>query len=141
MVYVISKDGQPLMPTERHGKVRRLLRDMKAKVVRRCPFTIRLTYDAPNYRQAITCGVDTGSKNVGVACVGNNKVLYQSQTELRDDIKSKVDERRKHRRFRRNKLRYRKARWLNRRKSIKNDRYSPTLKSKFDSHIREIEFC
>ena len=25
MVYVLDKDGQPLMPTDRHGKVRRLL--------------------------------------------------------------------------------------------------------------------
>jgi len=25
MVYVLSIDGKPLMPTERHGKVRRLL--------------------------------------------------------------------------------------------------------------------
>ena len=27
MVYVLDKEGKPLMPTERHGKVRRLLRD------------------------------------------------------------------------------------------------------------------
>lgn len=45
LVYVISKDGQPLMPTERFGKVRRLLKEKKAKVVRRCPFTIKLLYE------------------------------------------------------------------------------------------------
>ena len=44
-VYVISKDGQPLMPTARFGKVRRLLNSKKAKVVKRCPFTIRLLYE------------------------------------------------------------------------------------------------
>ncbi|MDL2249829.1 RRXRR domain-containing protein, partial [Lachnospiraceae bacterium OttesenSCG-928-J05] len=38
MVYVISKEGQPLMPTTRHGKVKHLLREGKAKVVKRCPF-------------------------------------------------------------------------------------------------------
>ena len=38
-VYVISKDEQPLMPTTRFGKVRRLLKDKKAKVIRNCPFT------------------------------------------------------------------------------------------------------
>ena len=141
MVYVISKQGQPLMPCSKHGKVKYLLKSGKAKVVKRCPFTIQLTYDTSNYRQAIICGVDTGSKNVGLACVSNNKVLYQSQTELRDDIKSKMDEKREHRRFRRTKLRYRKAQWLNRKNSIKNNRYSPTLKSKFDSHVREINFC
>lgn len=26
MVYVLNNDGQPLMPTNRHGKVRRLLK-------------------------------------------------------------------------------------------------------------------
>lgn len=42
MVYVLNKNGQPLMPTNRHGKVKHLLKDGKAKVVRRCPFTIKL---------------------------------------------------------------------------------------------------
>lgn len=46
MVYVQNKDGQPLMPTERYGKVRRLLNTGKAKVIKRCPFTIRLLYVA-----------------------------------------------------------------------------------------------
>lgn len=30
-VYVLDKNGQPLMPTQRFGKVRRLLRDKKQK--------------------------------------------------------------------------------------------------------------
>ena len=42
MVYVISKEGQPLMPTERHGKVKHLLRQGRAKVARSAPFTIQL---------------------------------------------------------------------------------------------------
>lgn len=142
-VYVLDKNGQPLMPTSRFGKVRRLLRDKKAKVVRSCPFTIRLLYE-PETKivQDIILGVDTGSKHVGVACVGNDKVLYQSQVELRDDIKRKMDSRRKLRRNRRNrKTRYRKARFLNRGNSIKKDRYCPTIVSKYYGHEREIEFC
>ena len=115
-VYVLDKNGQPLMPTSRFGKVRRLLRDKKAKVVKSCPFTIRLLYE-PETKivQDIILGVDTGSKYVGVACVGNDKVLYQSQVELRDDIKKKMDSRRMYRRCRRQrKTRYRKCRFLNR---------------------------
>lgn len=142
-VYVLDKNGQPLMPTQRFGKVRRLLRDKKAKVVQRCPFTIRLLYE-PETKvvQDIVLGVDTGSKYVGVACVGNSKVLYQSHVELRDDIKRKMDSRRKYRRNRRaRKTRYRKARFLNRRNSIKKDRYCPTIVSKYYGHEREIEFC
>lgn len=43
-VYVIAGDGTPLMPT-RCGKVRRLLRDELARVVRRTPFVIQLNYE------------------------------------------------------------------------------------------------
>lgn len=143
VVYVLDKNGQPLMPTSRFGKVRRLLRDKKAKVVKRCPFTIRLLYE-PKTKivQDIVLGVDTGSKHVGFACVGTEKVLYQSQVELRDDIKRKMDYRRMYRRTRRSrKTRYRKARFLNRKNSIKKDRYCPTLVSKCCGHEREISFC
>lgn len=132
VVYVLNQNGQPLMPTVRFGKVRRLLRDRKAKVIRRCPFTIKLLYE-PETKivQDCYCGVDTGSKHIGVAVVGNDKVLYQSQTELRDDIKRKMDSRRMYRRSRRNrKTRYRKARFLNRRNSIKEDRLPPSVKHK-----------
>lgn len=41
MVYVQDIDGKPMMPTTRHGKVRRLLKDNKAVVVNTCPFTIK----------------------------------------------------------------------------------------------------
>ena len=143
VVYVLDMNGQPLMPTVRFGKVRRLLRDKKAKVVKCCPFTIRLLYE-PETKvvQDIILGVDTGAKYVGVACVGNDKVLYQSQVELRDDIKKKMDSRRTCRRSRRNrKTRYRKPRFLNRRNSIRKDKYCPTIVSKCHGHEREIEFC
>ena len=33
LVYVINVNGQPLMPTNRCGKVRRLLKEKKAKVI------------------------------------------------------------------------------------------------------------
>ena len=142
-VYVLDKNGQPLMPTSRFGKVRRMLRDKKAKVVRSCPFTIRLLYE-PETKivQDVILGVDTGSKHIGVACIGNDKVLYQAQVALRDDIKKKMDSRRmyrKNRRFR--KTRYRKQRFLNRKNSIEKDRLPPSVKHKVQSHIEEIEFC
>lgn len=44
MVYVQDINGKPMMPTTRHGKVRRLLKENKAVVVSLCPFTIKLTY-------------------------------------------------------------------------------------------------
>lgn len=143
LVYVLKQNGQPFMPTERFGKVRRILKEGKAKVVRREPFTIRLLYEPEtDVVQECYCGVDTGSKHVGVAVVGNDKVLYQSQTELRDDIKRKMDRRRDFRKSRRfKKTRYRKSRFLNRSNSIRNDRLPPSVKHKVHAHIDEIEFC
>ena len=143
LVYVLKQNGQPFMPTERFGKVRRLLKEGKAKVVRREPFTIRLLYEPEtNVVQECYCGVDTGSRHIGVAVVGNDKVLYQSQTKLRNNIKKKMDVRRASRRNRRNrKTRYRKPRFLNRRNSIKKDRLPPSVRHKVQAHIDEIEFC
>ena len=143
LVYVLKQNEQSFMPTERFGKVRRLLKEGKAKVVRREPFTIKLLYEPEtDVVQECYCGVDTGSKHVGVAVVGNDKVLYQSQTELRSDIKRKIEKRRASRQLRRSrKTRYRKKRFLNRRNSIKKDRLPPSVKHKVQAHIDEIEFC
>ena len=131
------------MPTERSGKVYRLLKSKQAKVVRRCPFTIQLLNEPETLIvQEVVLGQDTGSRHIGTACIGNNKILYQSNTELRTDIKSNMDSRRQARRFRRNrKTRYRKPRFLNRKNSIKLNRLSPSIKHKVQAHIDEIEFC
>ena len=143
LVYVISTNGQPLMPISRCGKVRRLLKSKRAKVIKRCPFIIKLLFEPENdFVGECYCGVDTGSKHIGVAVVSNDRVLYQSQTELRSDIKKKMDTRRMYRRNRRSrKTRYRKKRFLNRRNSIRKDRLPPSVKQKIQAHIDEIEFC
>lgn len=142
-VYVLDMNGQPLMPTVRYAKVRKLLKDKRAKVVRKCPFTIKLLYEPKTkITQACNLGVDTGSAKVGFAVYdSNSRILYQSQVELRNDIKDKMDTRRRYRRQRRNRhTRYRKPRFNNRANSIKKDRFSPTMISKIQGHVREIEF-
>ena len=142
MVYVISQDGQPLMPTVRHGKVRRLLKSGKAKVVKRCPFTIRLLYDSTHHTQDLILGVDTGSGTIGTA-VSDDKgnIYYASEVTVRNDIAGRMTDRRKYRRDRRiRKTRYRKPRFLNRGNSTKTDRFSPTMVSKLRSHEKEIRF-
>lgn len=142
MVYVLNKDGQPLMPTNRHGKVKRLLNDGKARVVQKCPFIIQLLYDSTNHTQELVLGVDTGSGTIGTAVADNNgKIVYMSEVSVRNDIADKMKQRSKYRRNRRNrKTRYRKARWLNRKNSIKTGRFSPTMTSKFHGHVKEIEY-
>ena len=61
LVYVINKDGKPLMPCSPR-KARKLLEAKKAKVIRRTPFTIKLLYGSSGYRQPVIAGMDTGNK-------------------------------------------------------------------------------
>lgn len=141
MVYVISQDGKPLMPCS-NPIARLLLRQGKAKVKRREPFTIKLTYETTKYTQDLTLGVDTGSGTIGTAVSRENgDVVYMSEVVVRNNIADKMTQRAKYRRNRRNrKTRYRKARWFNRANSIRNNRFSPTMQSKLHSHVKEIEY-
>lgn len=141
MVYVISKDGKPLMPCN-NVIARLLLKQGKANVKKREPFTIKLTYETTNYKQDLILGVDTGSGTIGTAVSkGNGDIVYMSEVIVRNDIKNKMIQRAKYRRNRRNrKTRYRKARWLNRANSMRKNRFSPTMVSKLHSHVKEIEY-
>lgn len=137
LVYVLNRDGQPLMPTGRCGKVRRLLRDKKAKAVKRCPFTIQLLYEAETNTQLITLGVDAGSKHIGVSAATEDKVLYEADVELRDDIVKLLGARREQRSARRNrKTRYRKPRFNNRKRT--DGWLAPSVQQKVDCHLQVI---
>ncbi len=136
-VFVLNKIGKPLMPTI-PVIARLLLKDKKAKVVRKSPFTIKLLYETKEYTQPIIAGMDTGSAIAGCAAISGDQVLYQSEVILRNDIKDKMTQRREYRRNRRNrKTRYRKPRFDNRGKEGK---IAPSIKSKIDSHLREKKF-
>ncbi len=118
MVYVLDIDGKPLMPTERHGKVRRLLKERKAKVVKKTPFTIQLLYNSTRYTQPVTLGVDAGSKHIGLSASTETKELLAWDVQCRTDITELISTRREARRARRNrKTRYRAPRFKNRDKS------------------------
>lgn len=140
MVYVQDIDGKPMMPTTRHGKVRRLLKANKATVVNLCPFTIRLLYDTTSYKQEIVLGVDAGTKHVGLSATTKSKELYASEVILRSDVVDLLSTRRELRRTRRSRLRYRKPRFNNRIKSKKDKWIAPSIRQKIDSHIRIIGF-
>ena len=137
MVYVLNLNGEPLMPTNRHGKVRRLLRNNKAKVVKKSPFTIQLLYETSNFKQEISLGVDSGSKHIGLSSTTTNEVLFEADVELRNDIVDLISTRREFRRSRRNrKTRYRKARFNNRKR--KENWLAPSIQQKIDSHVTMI---
>ena len=138
MVYVLDINGHPLMPTERHGKVKHLLKNGKAKVIKRCPFTIQLLYKSLTYTQSIILGVDAGSKHIGLSATTNDKEFYASDVELRTDIVKLISKRRELRRSRRNrKTRYRQARFDNRKR--KDGWLAPSISQKIKCHIKVVE--
>jgi N6-L-threonylcarbamoyladenine synthase len=125
------------MPTENHAKVRILLKSKKAKVIKRCPFTIQLLYDSTNYTQEINLGVDAGSKHIGVSATTKDKVLFESDVELRNDIMNLLSTRRENRTSRRSrKTRHRKARFKNRRKG--NGWIAPSVRNKINTHLEVV---
>ena len=136
MVYVLNRYGNPLMPTNRYGRVRRLLRKGLAVAVDYRPFTIQLTYDTPNGVQEVSLGVDAGTKHVGFSATTKKKVLFEAELLLRSDIVDKLSTRREFRRTRRNrKTRYRKARFLNRTRTKKPGWLAPSVRQKVKCHI------
>ena len=137
MVYVLDKNGHPLMPTDRYGKVRRMLKSGDVKVVKRCPFTIQLLYDSTDHTQPVSLGIDAGSKHIGVSATTETKVLYEADVTLRNDIVDLLSTRREARRTRRNrKTRYRKPRFNNR--TRKDEWLAPSVQQKVDTHLTVV---
>ena len=64
---VLSKNGERLMPTIRLGKVRHLLKDGKAKIIKHHPFTIQLLYDSETNIQPIEICEDVGYNYIGIS--------------------------------------------------------------------------
>lgn len=138
VVYVLNKHGKPLMPCK-PAKARHLLRDGKAIVIRREPFTIQLLYGSSGYKQPITLGVDAGSKHIGISATTEKKELYASDVELRTDITEKLATRRQNRRSRRNrKTRYRQPRFQNRIRSKNKGWLAPSVENKIQMHFKVV---
>jgi len=135
-VYVLNKYGKPLMPCKPR-KARLLLKEKKAKVVNRTPFTIQLLYGSSGYKQSVNLGVDAGSKYIGLSATTSKDELFKATVELRQDISKLLDSRRSQRRIRRNrKLRYRPVRFNNRKN--RKGKLAPSVQHKLDSHLTVI---
>lgn len=138
LVYVLNKDGKPLMPCK-PSKARKLLKNNKAKVVKREPFTIQLLYGSSGYKQNIVLGVDAGSKHIGLSATTKIKELYAADIELRNDIVDLLSTRRQNRRIRRNRLRYREPRFNNRVHSKNKGWLAPSIEQKIQCHFKSVE--
>ena len=138
-VYVLNKHGEPLMPCS-PGKARLLLKQQKACVVKRTPFTIKLLFGSAGYKQPITLGVDAGSKHVGLSASTEKRELYSEEFTPRSDVVELLSTRRQNRRSRRNrKTRYRVPRFDNRVHSKHKGWLAPSVEVKIQEHITVIK--
>ena len=125
------------MPTARHGKVRRMLRDGLARVVKLNPFTIQLLYENEEFVQPVALGVDAGTGHVGLSATTEKKELFAAEVTLRRDIVDLISTRKEARRNRRwRKTRYRPARFDNRRRP--EGWLAPSVEQSVESHLALI---
>ena len=132
--------GKPLMPCTPR-KARLLLKQKRAKIVGYKPFTIQLQYATGETVQEIVVGVDEGARHIGIALVSQGNVLAKGEIELRQDVHSLLLSRAQYRRGRRfRKTRYRKARFLNRKRF--DGWLPPSIQAKLDANFMWIDkFC
>ena len=125
MVFVLDKHKKPLMPcTEKRARL--LLTRKRAVVHKMFPFTIRLKDRtvAQSVLQPLHLKFDPGSKTTGMAVLRGNEsdpteaeAILLGEIRHKPGIKHKLDKRRTVRRSRRaRKTRYRKPRFLNRKR-------------------------
>ena len=126
------------MPTVRYGLVRHMLKDGRAVIYCRKPFTIQLTYISSEYVEPLELCIDTGAQHIGISLKSNKREFVSEQRDLLKDEKEKHDDFRMYRRTRRNRLRYRKPRFNNRTANKKDGWFAPSLKNKADQHIQLI---
>ncbi len=137
-VYVLNQRGEALMPTFPQ-KARILLKEGRAKVIKRMPFTIQLTSASGESKQKIELGVDSGYLHVGLSAVSSKDELYSAEVKLRSNIVKLNSKRRELRRSRRHrKVWHRKARFLNR-GNKKKGWLAPSIQHKLDSHLKLIK--
>lgn len=144
-IFVLDAKKQPLSPC--HPSVaRKLLKQQRAAVYRRFPFTIILKDEKTNANPSpIQFKVDPGSKTTGIVLVQDDKVIFAAELQHRGQaIKDAIYARRAIRRSRRTRnTRYRKPRFLNRTKP--KGWLTPSLKSRVDNLqtwlIRFIKLC
>ena len=139
-MFVKNLRNEPLMPCS-NRKARLLLKKKKAKIISYNPFTIQLLQPTGEAKQEVNVGVDLGAKYIGLAIQSQNKVLAKGEIELRNDVKSNLETRKIYRRNRRNrKTRYRKPRFLNRKR--KNGWLPPSIESRINNTFSWIDkFC
>lgn len=138
-VYVLNMHGHPLMPCTPR-KARLLLKQGRASVVKRTPFTIQLKHGSSGYKQTVILGVDAGSKTIGLSASTKSEELFAAEVKPRNDVVDLMSTRRQNRRGRRSRTtRYRAARFDNRTHSKHRGWLAPSVEVKIQEHITAIK--
>ena len=87
-VCVLSNNGERLMPTIRLGRVRHLLKDGKAKIIKHHPFTIQLLYDSKTNTQPIEICEDVGYNYIGISVKSQSHEYVSAQYDTLQDEKA-----------------------------------------------------
>ena len=132
MVFVLDKNKKPLSPCH-EARARLLLKNGKAAVFRRFPFTIILKREVEETPAPMELKIDPGSKHTGLAILRGNDVVWLGQIEHKTSISSKMEKRAGYRRRRRSKKRYRPARFDNRKKP--EGWFPPTVMSRLQNIV------
>ncbi len=143
-VFVLDAANRPLDPCH-PARARKLLKQGKAAVYRRYPFTIILQYAVDAKPAPAQLKVDPGSKTTGMVIVQHGRVIWAAELDHRGQkIKLDLAKRRAIRRGRRTrKTRYRQPRFDNRTRP--KGWLAPSLKSRVDNlqtwFIRLSKIC
>ena len=122
------------------AKARLLLKEKKAIVKRRTPFTIQLTIATGEAKQPVALGVDSGYKHIGLSATTEKAELYASEVELRQDITDLLSARLALRCSRRSrKTRYRAPRFDNRVASKREGWLAPSVENRIAAHMSRVE--
>ena len=122
------------------AKARLLIKEKKAVVKRRTPFTIQLTIATGETKQSVTLGVDVGYKHVGLSASTEKAELFASEVELRQDITDLLSTRRALRSARRSrKTRYRAPRFNNRVHSKHKGWLAPSVENRINAHLSRVD--
>lgn len=147
-IYLIDMYGRPLMPCHNGALIRKLHREGKTKLISGTPYIVQLLVPVQNeYIQPYTLGIDAGYRHVGFSAVNEAGEAFSAELDMdpeagktnKNTNSERICEKRKYRRTRRNRLRYRKARFNNRRASKRPGWIPPSLKRKTDTHVRMTE--
>jgi 5-methylcytosine-specific restriction endonuclease McrA len=115
------------------ARARELLKQERAVVARRAPFTIRLKDRVGGEVQPVRLKIDPGSRTTGIGLLREAEVLHLAELHHKRGVRKRMDQRRNYRRRRRSaNLRYRPPRFLNRSASRREGRLPPSLSSRVD---------